>query len=146
MQLNLCVLNLYAFFPSIESRSESSSVMSDSATPWTIQTMEFSRILEWVAIPFSRGSSQCMGRTQVSCFANMFFTIWDTREGSKVIIVVFIIVMKYIDNEKYKENVLLYRALIFDVHACVLSCFSHIQLIAALWAFTCQAPLSSGVL
>ena len=104
------------------------------------------RILVWVAIPFSRGSSQCMGWTQVSCFANMFFTIWDTREGSKVIIVVFIIVMKYIDNEKYKENVLLYRALIFDVHACVLSCFSHIQLIAALWAFTCQAPLSSGVL
>ena len=87
-----------------------------------------------------------MGWTQVSCIANMFFTIWDTREGSKVIIVVFIIVMKYIDYENYKENVLLYGALVFDVHACVLSCFSHIQLIATLWAFTCQAPLSSGVL
>ena len=104
------------------------------------------RVLEWVAIPFSRGSSQRMGWTQVSCIANMFFTIWDTREGSKVIIVVFIIVMKYIDYENYKENVLWYGALVFDVHARVLSCFSHIQLIATLWAFTCQAPLSSGVL
>ena len=28
------------------------------ANPWTTQSMEFSRILEWVAIPFSRGSSQ----------------------------------------------------------------------------------------
>ena len=39
------------------------------------------RILEWVAIPFSRGSSQRRGRTQVSCIAGGFFTTWDTREG-----------------------------------------------------------------
>ena len=38
-------------------------------------------ILEWVAIPFSRGSSQTMDRTQVSCIAGRFFTIWDNREG-----------------------------------------------------------------
>ena len=35
---------------------------------------------------------------------------------------------------------------IVGMSVCVLSCFSHIQLIATLWAFTCQAPLSSGVL
>ena len=37
------------------------------ATPWAIQYMEFSRpkILEWVAVPFSRGSSQSRDRTQV---------------------------------------------------------------------------------
>ena len=34
------------------------------------------RILEWVAIPFSRGSSQARGWTQVSCIAGRFFTIW----------------------------------------------------------------------
>ena len=38
------------------------------------------RILEWVAIPFSRGSSWPRGRTQVSWIAGRFFTIWATRE------------------------------------------------------------------
>ena len=33
------------------------------------------RILEWVAIPFSRGSSQLRDRTHVSCTASSFFTI-----------------------------------------------------------------------
>ena len=39
------------------------------------------RILEGVAIPFSRGSSQLRERTQVSCIAGGFFPIWVTREG-----------------------------------------------------------------
>ena len=39
------------------------------------------RILEWVAIPFSRGSSQPKNRTQVSCMTSRFFTIWATREA-----------------------------------------------------------------
>ena len=39
------------------------------------------RILEWVAIPFSRGSSQFRDRTQVSCIAGRVFTIWATREA-----------------------------------------------------------------
>ena len=37
------------------------------------------RILEWVAIPFSRGCSQPRDWTQVSCTAGRFFTIWATR-------------------------------------------------------------------
>ena len=32
------------------------------------------RILEWVAFPFSRGSSQTRDRTQISCTAGGFFT------------------------------------------------------------------------
>ena len=32
------------------------------------------RILEWVAFPFSRGSSQARGQTQVSHIAGGFFT------------------------------------------------------------------------
>ena len=35
-----------------------------------------SRILEWVAYPFSRGSSQPRNRTRVSCIAGRFFTSW----------------------------------------------------------------------
>ena len=36
------------------------------------------RILESLAIPFSRGSSWPKDRTQVSCIAARFFTIWTT--------------------------------------------------------------------
>ena len=39
------------------------------------------RILDWVAIPFSKGSSQPRSRTQVSCTAGRFFIIWVTREA-----------------------------------------------------------------
>ena len=39
------------------------------------------RILEWVAISFSRGSSQHRDRTWVSCTAGRFFTDWATREA-----------------------------------------------------------------
>ena len=34
------------------------------------------RTLEWVTIPFSRGSSQPRGWTQASCMAGGFFTVW----------------------------------------------------------------------
>ena len=39
------------------------------------------RILEWVAIPFSRGSSQPRDQTQVSHIVGGFFTSWAIREG-----------------------------------------------------------------
>ena len=39
------------------------------------------RILEWVAIPFSRGSSQPRDWTLVSCIASRRFTIWATSEA-----------------------------------------------------------------
>ena len=38
------------------------------------------RILEWVAISFSRGSPQPRDWTRVSCIAGRSFTIWATRE------------------------------------------------------------------
>ena len=38
------------------------------------------RMLEWVAYPFSSGSSQPRNRTGVSCTAGGFFTNWATRE------------------------------------------------------------------
>ena len=41
------------------------------------------RILKWVAIPFSRGSSQPRDWTWVSWIAGRFFTVWATREVSK---------------------------------------------------------------
>ena len=41
------------------------------------------RVLEWVAVPFSRGSSRPRDWTWVSCIAGKFFTIWAIRETDK---------------------------------------------------------------
>ena len=41
------------------------------------------RTLEWVAFPFSRGSSQCGDQTQASHTAGRFFTSWATREAQE---------------------------------------------------------------
>ena len=38
------------------------------------------RILEWVAIPFSRGSFQHRDQICVSCITGRFFTIWSMKE------------------------------------------------------------------
>ena len=47
-----------------------------SSVHWILQA----RILEWVTIPFSRGSSQSRDWTQVSCITGRFFTNWAIRE------------------------------------------------------------------
>ena len=39
------------------------------------------RILEWVAYPFSKGSSQPRNRTGVSCLVDGFFTNWAIRKA-----------------------------------------------------------------
>ena len=41
------------------------------------------RILEWVALSVSRGSSQPRDRSQVSRIAHSFFTSWATREAQE---------------------------------------------------------------
>ena len=41
------------------------------------------RILEWVAVPFSRGSSQPRDQIQVSHIAGGFFTNWATEGSTK---------------------------------------------------------------
>ena len=48
----------------------------DSSVRVILQT----RLLEWVAMPSSRGSSQPRDQTQVSCIAGRFFPIWTTKE------------------------------------------------------------------
>ena len=61
-------------FPS-EPTSASHSVMSNSATPWTIvHRILHARIRKWAAIPLSGGSSQPRDGTQVSCISGRFFT------------------------------------------------------------------------
>ena len=46
--------------------------LSHQGNPW---------ILEWVAYPFSRGSSWPRNQTRVSCITGRFFIVWATREA-----------------------------------------------------------------
>ena len=50
-------------------------------TVHTVHGILQARILEWVAVPFSRGSSQPRDQTQVSHIAGGFFISWATREA-----------------------------------------------------------------
>ena len=54
------------------------------------------RILEWVAIPFSRGFSWPRDQILVSCIAGRFFTIWATSWHFKMMIFfIFAQLMRY---------------------------------------------------
>ena len=55
---------------------------------YTVHGFLQSRILEWVAILFSRGSSQPRYQTQISCTASGFFTSWATKEAQEVQLVI----------------------------------------------------------
>ena len=48
---------------------------------YTVHRILQARILEWVAIPFSRGSSQPRDGTQLSHISGGLFTSWATREA-----------------------------------------------------------------
>ena len=41
------------------------------------------RILEWVSIPFCRGSFQPRDWTRIACIAGRLYTIWATREAPR---------------------------------------------------------------
>ena len=68
------------------------SVVSDSLWPpmdcrlpgSSVHEILQARILEWVAIPFSRGSSWPRDRAYISCIPGGFFTIWATREALQI--------------------------------------------------------------
>ena len=73
---------------SVKAKSVSRSIVSDSLGPRGLEPSGSSvhgilqtTILEWVAIPFSRGSSQPSDWTQVSYIVGRFFNIWATWEA-----------------------------------------------------------------
>ena len=65
------------------------SVVSDSLQPrgqcsppgCSVYGILQARILKWIVIPFSRGSSQPRGQIEVSSIAGRFFTVWATRKA-----------------------------------------------------------------
>ena len=52
---------------------------------YTVHGILQARILEWVAFPFSRGSSQPRDQTQVSRTAGGFFTSWVTKGSPRIL-------------------------------------------------------------
>ena len=52
-----------------------------SPPDYSIHRILQARMLEQVAIPFPKGSSQPRDQTSVSCIAGRFFTVWVTREA-----------------------------------------------------------------
>ena len=48
---------------------------------YTLHGILQAKILKWVAFPFSRGSSQLRGQTQVSCIAGRFFYQLNQQES-----------------------------------------------------------------
>ena len=55
--------------------------MDCSPPDFSVYRIFQTKILEWIAIPFSRGSSQFRSLTQVSCIAGRFLTIGATKEA-----------------------------------------------------------------
>ena len=64
------------------------------ATPWTVHGILQARLLEWVAVPCSRGPSQPRDQTQVSRISGGFFTCWVTWEVSTKIIYQYCVLEK----------------------------------------------------
>ena len=58
--------------------------MDCSPPGFSVRGILQTRMLEWVAILFSRTSSRSKDWTRISCIAGRFFTIWATREAQRV--------------------------------------------------------------
>ena len=63
---------------SLQSRPTLRDLVDCSPPGSSVHGILQTRILEWLVIPFSRGSSQPRDWTQVSCIASRFFTNWAT--------------------------------------------------------------------
>ena len=93
VSLSILVSLVWWFEASLIYRSEKAKVLVAQLCPSVCDPMDCSppgssvhgtlqaAILEWVAIPFSRGSFQPRDWTWVFCTTDIFFTIWATREA-----------------------------------------------------------------
>ena len=92
------------------------------------------RVLGWVAISFSRATSQPRDWTHVSCIVGRFFTVWATRQAHQKAKVAVKFLQQCISllHESYKW---LNALRVCSVAQCV-------QLFAIPWTLAPQAPLS----
>ena len=60
--------------------------MDYSPPGFSVHRILQARILEWIAIPFSRGSSLPRDRILVSCIAGRFFIVWATGRSLSILL------------------------------------------------------------
>ena len=73
--VRVCVhIDIFLLYVSSEVKVTQSCLTLCDPMDYTAHGILQARILEWVAFPFSRGSSQPRDQTQVSCIAARFFT------------------------------------------------------------------------
>ena len=82
---------------------------------FTVHGILQARILEWVAFPFSRRSSQLRDQTQVSCIEGEFFTSWATRESLALTWVLVSVYDWVKDTEYLYLNTTTIFAVIYDI-------------------------------
>ena len=85
LMVMLCFVHSESVFMTFESKvtqlcSTLCNPMDCSLLGSSVHGIFQARILEWIAISFSRGSFQLRDLTQISCFASRLLTIWATRE------------------------------------------------------------------
>ena len=62
---------------------------------YTVHGIHQARILEWIAFPFSRGSSQPRDQIQVSHIAARFFTHWATSEAHHLSMLLLLLLSRF---------------------------------------------------
>ena len=130
---------------------------------YTVHGIFQARLLEWVAVPFSRGSSQPRDQTQVSHIAVRFLTSWPPRKPKNTGVGSLSLLQWIFLTQESNQGLLLCRQILYQlscqgsmyahiyiyihVHinahicVCVLS-FSGISNSCNPWTVACQAPLS----
>ena len=66
------------------------------------------RTLEWVTVPFSRGSSQPRDWTLISCIVGRFFTSWATSEA-----LIWLSSLLFYNNSPFLKKILLFIFIFF---------------------------------
>ena len=112
---------------------------------YTVQGILQVRILDGVAVPFSRGSFQPRDWTHISCLAGRFFTSWATRVFFFFLSSFFprFFFQVFFLNSSFVVSLLIFWRFVssgdLSAHVCVLS---YIWLLATPWTKAHQASLS----
>ena len=73
---------------------------------YTVHGILQARTLEWVAFPFTGGSSQSRDQTQVSHIAGRFFTSWATGKSKNIGVGSLFFLKQIFPTQKLKQRLL----------------------------------------
>ena len=80
---------------------------------YTVHGILQARILEWVAFPFSRGSSKPRDATQVSQIADRFFTSWATGKPKNTGVGSLSLLQQFFPTQELNQGLLYYRWILY---------------------------------